>query len=341
MPRNDKHYTLELADGLADDEDIRAGFSSEGRFEGDPYDDSDVEDGDIDDSDDEEGDADDDDGTEEGDARPRASRSKKSRRRGALRSMLLPGSGAKKRRAHRKSVTGSKRLRSRKGTPLDVTRAARLKRSSNADEQKRDKAFTADLQAKKVLQRAVAPDVLYERFIGVEDRIYGDLPLDAALRPAETAAVKNAIFSNPIFAPRQFAMTPISGTAFRLYISDALAAVLPTGTEFLWAGDLIRVASSQLNAEPQEVEIRRVIGGVTTAYSYTIPVSTNLSRFTYLNGRIVAAMPRLAMAQVTSDPVPDPNNYVEVVNLDTTKYRATLRLLIPADKAVEGLLRKL
>lgn len=292
-------------------------------FTGDPGDDDDydIEIGDPDDGDDE-------DGPEMGRARGRAGR-----RAGKVASAIFaPGRNIRRRRQARKPARPA-------AAPI-IARAASLERISDAARQKADPRFMADLAAKKALQKAAAPDVLYERYTGVDNRVSGELPPDARLRASETSAISTATFLNPTFAPQSFGFTPV-GPNFELVINSTLAPVLPSGTEWTWLGDIIRISASVLNANPVTFTVSRVLGGIATSYVYTIPAMTNLSGLTVFNGRLVAAVPRLAAQQVTVDPVPDPANQIVISGLNPAVYSVSARFLIPGDSEVEGLLAKL
>lgn len=294
-------------------------------YTGDPgdYDDDDsIEVGDPDDDGDE-------DGPEQGRARGRGKK-----RLGRVASAIFaPGRNVRQRRQ------AQARARRPAAAPI-VARAASLERISDAARQKADPRFMADLAAKKALQKATAPDVLYERYSGVDNRVSGELPPDARLRASEVSAISTATFLNPTFAPQSFNF-PVVGLNFELVINSTLAPLLPVGTEWTWLGDILRISSSVLNANPVTFTVTRTLGGVATQYVYTIPAMTNLSGITAFNGRLIAAVPRLSAQQVTVDPVPDLANQITISGLNTTFYSVSARFFIPGDSEVEGLLRKL
>lgn len=304
-----------------------APFTGDPGYPGEDY----IEIGDPDDDDDDSDDDDQQDGAEQG-------RLRKGGR--AIVRALVPGSG---RRMKKNAKKRAARARPKPAGTSLVTQASRLKRVSDAAQQKSDPYFMAKLNAKKELQKAAAPDVLFERYTGLDNRVSGEVPPNARLRPSETQAVSSATFLNAAFAPANVPFTVTGPTELTLAINAALAGFLPAGTLWTWLGDLIRISSPVLTANPVSFTLTRTLGGVATTYMYSIPSMTNLSRITQLNGRMVAALPRVAAQIVTVDPVPALANSIVISGLPTAAgaYAANLRFIVPGDTEVEGLLRKL
>lgn len=218
------------------------------------------------------------------------------------------------------------------GAPLRLSSSAR---------QKSDPELQTAINARKALRQAAAPDVLFERFVGIGDRITGELPPNARLRAADVYAASTLIMANPVFAPTVFQPSSAVGSTFTFVLNTMLQTVLAATTIFDWTGDLLRLTASQLNAQPLSFTVTRTLGGVATTWTYTIPAMTNASELTMFNGRLVAAVPRFAAQAVTVGPVADPTNQITVVGLPVATYSANLRLLVPGDSNVEGLLAKM
>lgn len=214
-------------------------------------------------------------------------------------------------------------------------------RLSSSAQQKADPVLNSAIYARKQLQQAAAPDVLFERYNGVGDRVAGELPPNARLRPADVAAASALIMSNPVFAPQVFAPTSAVGSTITFVLNQVLTAVLPTSTIFDWVGDIIRLTASILNSAPLTFTVTRRFGGTDTVWTYIIPPMMNASELTMFNGRLVAAVPRFAAQAVTVNPVADTSNQIVITGLPVASYSATLRFLVPGDSQVEGLLSKM
>jgi len=214
-------------------------------------------------------------------------------------------------------------------------------RLSSSAIQKSDPYLNAAVAARKQIQQAAAPDVLFERYVGVGDRVAGELPPNARLRPADVAAASTLIMSNPVFAPQVFAPTTAVVSTITFVLNQVLTAVLPTSTTFDWVGDIIRLTASILNSAPLTFTVTRRFGGTDTTWTYIIPPMMNASELTMFNGRLVAAVPRFAAQAVVVNPVADTSNQIVITGLPVSAYSATLRFLVPGDSQVEGLLSKM
>lgn len=213
-------------------------------------------------------------------------------------------------------------------------------RLSSSAAQKADPELQNAINARKALRQAAGPDVLFERFVGIGDRVSGELPPNSRLRAADVYAASTLIMANPVFAPTIFQPTSAVGSTFTFILNTMLQTVLAAAQIYDWAGDILRLTASQLNSQPL-FSVTRTLGGVATTWVYTIPAMTNASELTMFNGRMVAAVPRFAAQAVTVGPVADPTNQIVVVGLPVASYAANLRLLVPGDSQVEGLLSKM
>jgi hypothetical protein len=147
--------------------------------------------------------------------------------------------------------------------------------------------------------------------------------------------------ANPVFAPRVFPPTTAAGSTFTFVLNQLLTAVLPALTLFDWVGDIVRLTSSILNSAPLTFTVTRRLGGIDTTWTYIIPPMINASELTMFNGRLVAAVPRFSPRSISVNPVADTSNQIVIDGLPVASYSAALRLLVPGDSQVEGLLAKM
>lgn len=202
----------------------------------------------------------------------------------------------------------------------------------------------ARLRAAAAVKKLARNDhVLFENIDGGKI-INSTLGAKARLKHEMLAALKAALWQSVPFQPQVFPFTLV-GLNYVLDLRTALNSVAGGNYNFQYTGLIITLQVSVLNTNVGAYcSVTRNLGTTSGPQSVVDTVELDTTkrcvRLLYINGLLIAGMPRLWMPTIAPSAVPDPTTQVVISGLPAN-YVPNARLLIPGDSEVDAFIRHL